>query len=74
MRQKIGDELATIMEIRHPNVLRGLECGDAKYTNAQGLTEERAYLTTELAEGGELLDWLMYGGRFEEPVARFYFG
>lgn len=30
-------------------------------------------MITEIAEGGELIDWLIHGGRFEEPVARFYF-
>jgi serine/threonine protein kinase len=27
----------------------------------------------ELADGGELFDWIKWTGRFEEPLARYYF-
>ena len=53
-----GEELATITQIQHPNVLRALECGKGEYTNGQGETENKTYLITEIADGGELLDWL----------------
>lgn len=27
----------------------------------------------EVADGGELFDWIAHGGRFEEDLARYYF-
>jgi serine/threonine protein kinase len=32
-----------------------------------------SYIVLELALGGELFDFVANSGRFEEPVARYYF-
>ena len=60
-------------EIEHPNVLRALEFGETEFIDANDNKEMKKFIVTEIAEGGELLDWISIGGKFEEPLARFYF-
>ena len=55
--------------VSHPNVLGLLAFElDLQYEN-----KPVAVLVLELAEGGELFDYLMYSGFFQETIARTYF-
>lgn len=64
-------------EIQHPNVLRAIEIGENVLVYADNKKDTpqvmKKYIITEIADGGELFDWVVVGGKFGEPLARFYF-
>lgn len=43
------------------------------YEKASGKSREVSYIVLELAMSGELFDFVAISGRFEEPLARYYF-
>ena len=47
--------------------------GNDFYRKKNGSSEKRYYIALEIAEGGELFDYIASGGRFPEPLARYYF-
>jgi serine/threonine protein kinase len=47
--------------------------GHAEYIKANGKKKEVDYIVLELAAGGELFDFIVLSGRFDEPTARYYF-
>ena len=49
------------------------EYGKEIYQKASGKVSEKKFLALELAEGGELFDFVAISGRFPEPLARYYF-
>lgn len=55
--------------LHHPNILT------MKDVDMSLLWEERnvAMIVLELADGGELFDYLMYSGHFDDAIARTYF-
>ena len=46
---------------------------DGVVEKANGEKEHVIYIVLELATGGELFDYVATTGRFNEPIARFYF-
>ena len=54
-------------------MLRALEFGETEFVDAKDNKEMKKFIVTEIADGGELFDWISIGGKFEEPLARFYF-
>ena len=46
---------------------------DGIVEKASGEKEHVIYIVLELATGGELFDYVATTGRFNEPIARFYF-
>ena len=72
----LDDEMTAMLTIRHENVLKGIEYSENEhdFTNADGSTQKKiTFLVTELAEEADLFDWICYGERFEEPMARYFF-
>ena len=59
--------------INHPNVVNQIEYGVDTYKKTSGKSKDVSYIVLELASGGELFDFIAHSGRFEEPLARFYF-
>lgn len=59
--------------IRHPNVLclSHVEL-ELKYPKSDGTFKDCILLVIELASGGELFDFMMYTGAFEETIAKIY--
>jgi serine/threonine protein kinase len=47
--------------------------GNDLYRKKNRPSEKREYIALEIAEGGELFDYIASGGRFPEPLARYYF-
>jgi serine/threonine protein kinase len=43
------------------------------YIKRSGKQREVSYIVLELANGGELFDFISASGRFEEPLARYFF-
>ena len=59
--------------LSHPNVLRLLHYDySLKYPKSDGTSKECVLLVIDLAQGGELFDFMMYTGSFEERIAKAY--
>lgn len=59
--------------LTHKNIVRQYECGYSNYVKDSGKQKQVLYIVLELAQGGELFDFIANTGRFEEKVARYYF-
>lgn len=66
-------EMEAMSKLAHPNVLSVLEYGMDKYTKDSGKEKDVSYIALELAAGGELFDFVAISGRFDEPLARYFF-
>ena len=61
------------MKLKHPNLINMLDHRPQAKIKLQGKTEERRPLVVlELAEGGELFDYLSKTGKFSTELSRFY--
>jgi len=61
-------------KIRHRNVIRLKHVEwDAKYEKKDGTKIDVILVVLELADGGELFEFLSYTGSFDEKIARTYF-
>jgi serine/threonine protein kinase len=73
-KKQVERELAAMVKIQHRNVIRLKHVDwDAKYAKSNGQTLDVILVVLELANGGELFEFLAYTGSFEEAVARTYF-
>ena len=73
-RELIMNEISAMLNINnHPNVVQLLDHGNAEYSNSQGKIKEVWYIVLELANGGELFDFIDSLGSFDERVARYFF-
>jgi len=72
--KQIVAELDAMDKIKHKNVVQ-LYGSDtkAKFPEKDGSIRDTILVVLELATGGELFDYLMYTGKFEEKLARTYF-
>lgn len=70
---QINREIAAMSTLNHVNVLalKHVEM-DLKYPKYDGTTKDCVLLVVELAGGGELFDFMMYTGAFNEDIARAY--
>jgi serine/threonine protein kinase len=67
-------EVQTMNGLSHPNILNMLEYSkEGVVKKSNGISEAVIYIVLELAQGGELFDFVAQTGRYSEPVARFYF-
>ena len=57
----------------HDNVVQQIEYGTDTYEKKSGKKKTVSYIVLELANGGELFDFVAISGRFPEPLARYYF-
>lgn len=64
----------TMSHLSHPNILNMVEYSkQGVVKKSDGKSEEVIYIVLELAQGGELFDYVAQTGRYEENIARFYF-
>jgi serine/threonine protein kinase len=70
----VKSECDSLRQLSHPNVIKIYDIEeDAKYVKKDGSSKNVTYMALELAEGGELFDYVATTGRFSEPVCRFFF-
>jgi len=70
----IVNEGKILMTLDHPNIMKVYELReDGNYVKADGTTKKVLYAVLQLANGGEVFDFLSNTGRFTEPQARYYF-
>jgi len=60
-------------KLKHLNIIEQIEVGNGEYKKDNGKSKTVMYIILELAGGGELFDYIAISGRFEEPLARYYF-
>jgi len=74
MLEVVKNEVEIMKMLSHPNIINLLDfCDSAEYKKANGAKAAVFYLALELANGGELFDFIAQTGKFSEEVARFYF-
>jgi len=59
--------------LSNEHIVNQIDFGTAQYIKSSGKQKEVDYIVLELANGGELFDFISASGRFEEPLARYYF-
>ncbi len=60
--------------VKHPNIVNLLEYSEeAPYEKKNGAKYPVVCIALELANGGEIFDYIALGGAFSERVCRFYF-
>ena len=68
------NEVRVMKELSHPNILKLVDYkSKAEAKRADGSKLKLKYMTLELAEGGELFDYIAETGRFSEDQARYFF-
>lgn len=50
-----------------------IDYGEADYVKENGKSRKVSYIILEFAKGGELFDFVSISGRFDEPLARYFF-
>ena len=69
----IKDEIEAMGKIKHLNVIGQIDYGEADYVKENGKSRKVSYIILEFAKGGELFDFVSISGRFDEPLARYFF-
>ena len=72
-KKLIMTEVDALQGLENINIINQIEIGHDTYLKASGKSREVDYIVLELAGGGELFDFIAISGRFDEPLARYYF-
>ena len=66
-------EVSVMSTLQHPNIINLRETGEKELVY-DGVTQQGVdYLVFDIAEKGEVFDYIFHMGSFPERVARFYF-
>jgi serine/threonine protein kinase len=67
-------EAETMSKLSHPNILNMYEYSKDDFVEKDnGIKYPVVSIALELAEGGEVFDYISLGGAFNERTCRFYF-
>lgn len=72
LKQLVMTEVKAMELLKHQHVIYQIEYGTGIYKK-ESKEKEVSYIVLELALGGELFDYIANSGRFEEPLARYFF-
>lgn len=67
-------EVQTLKSLHHPNIVNLIEVGKGNISNPKKGSKSVDYIVLELVAGGELFDFVANSGKFNEPIARYFFG
>jgi serine/threonine protein kinase len=62
-----------LKDLNHSNIVNLIEAGQGEYRKKSGKAENKYYLVMELAEGGELFEYVSSTGPFSHKVCRYYY-
>lgn len=65
-------EVTAMRNLNHPNILRLYDHGEAMLVENGRPKGLRQFLALEIAENGELFDYIFHGGKLELPIVKFY--
>lgn len=69
----LQNEIQTLERVQHPNMVNLIDfLPKADYLKKNGTTKKVTAIVIELAEGGEMFEFLFQTGRFSEEITRFY--
>jgi len=66
-------EVDVLKKLNHENIVNFIEMGNDTLHHPKKEKKVVNYIVLELAQGGELFDFVANSGRFNEKVARTYF-
>ena len=66
-------ELDALDALNHPNIVNMIEYKTDGHFEKGSKKTDISYIVLELADGGELIDYVMTNGPFEEKMSRFFF-
>ena len=69
----IQTEVDALKLLDHPNVIKLVEVNQGTQIHSKKGTKEVKFMVLELAQGGELFDFVALGGALSEETARFFF-
>lgn len=70
----VKNEISIMKELSHRNIIKVVDYSEeAEYTLADGRSMEVYYIALELAQNGEIFDYIAESGRFSENLANYYF-
>lgn len=73
-QKQVKNEINVMKELSHKNIITLVDYSDeAQYTLPDGRTMEVYYIALELAENGEVFDFVAQTGRFSESLSLYYF-
>lgn len=72
-KELVMTEVQAMAVLNHENIIKQIEFGVGTYEKSSGKKTEVQFIVLELAIGGELFDFVAISGRFEEPLARYFF-
>jgi len=70
----VQTEVDALKQLDHPNIIKLIEVGEGTQVHSKKGTKQVKYMVLELAQGGELFDFVALGGALSEATARFFFG
>jgi len=68
----LKQEIEILKSLKHDNIIRLYDCFD-EVVEGGNRKETTTVIILELANQGELFDFFMYTGKFEAPLARWFF-
>jgi carbon catabolite-derepressing protein kinase len=72
-KKALLQEAKVLQSIQHPNIIKLKDFGEnATLIKKDGTEEQVVYVVLELAEGGEMLDYMDKGG-FSDDICRYFF-
>jgi len=72
--QTMQNEVNVMKKINHKYLVNFIDVEiNGVYTKKDGTKKKVIYIVLELAEGGELFDFIAQSGPFSEKVCRFFF-
>jgi serine/threonine protein kinase len=70
----VQTEIEALTALDHQNIIKLIEQGTGDQVHSKKGKKKVKYIVLEIAQGGELFDFVALGGALSESTARFFFG